>query len=192
MNLGKMISNLRKKNSLSQEELSEKVGVTRQTISKWELEETAPDINQAKMLSKIFNVSLDELTNNDVNNILVEKVTNTEKLAGITIKILKAIGIFLILIVVIGITGLIVLNFNSESINDRKVFGKYTLTCNIDNEEYAYEIEYNKDHQVLYGGGDSYFSEHADIDVYDDANKAIAHVSDWFKDHNGSCIIKEK
>ena len=37
MNLGNKIVNLRKKNNLSQEELAEKVGVTRQTISKWEL-----------------------------------------------------------------------------------------------------------------------------------------------------------
>lgn len=73
MNLGEKIVSLRKKNNLSQEELAEKVGVTRQTISKWELEETTPDINQAKKLSKLFNISLDELTNNDISNILVEK-----------------------------------------------------------------------------------------------------------------------
>lgn len=52
MNLGNKIVSLRKKNNLSQEELAEKVGVTRQTISKWELEETAPDINQAKHFQK--------------------------------------------------------------------------------------------------------------------------------------------
>ena len=96
MNLGNKIMSLRKKNNLSQEELAEKVGVTRQTISKWELEETAPDINQAVILSKIFKVSLDDLTNNDVSNVLVEKVSNTEKLAGIIIKILKVFGVFLI------------------------------------------------------------------------------------------------
>ena len=44
MNLGNKIMTLRKKNNMSQEELAEKVGVTRQTISKWELEETSPDI----------------------------------------------------------------------------------------------------------------------------------------------------
>lgn len=59
MNLGNKIMTLRKKNNLSQEDLAEKVGVTRQTISKWELEETTPDINQAKKLSMIFNISLD-------------------------------------------------------------------------------------------------------------------------------------
>lgn len=100
MNLGNKITELRKKNSLSQEDVAEKVGVTRQTISKWELEETTPDIKQAKELSKIFNVSLDELTDNDVKNILVDKVSNTERLAGMIIKILKGIGIFFIVIIV--------------------------------------------------------------------------------------------
>lgn len=101
MNLGNKIVSLRKKNNLSQEELAEKVGVTRQTISKWELEETAPDINQAKTLSKIFNVSLDELTNNNINSILTEKISNTERLAGITIKILKVIGVGMLAFIII-------------------------------------------------------------------------------------------
>jgi DNA-binding XRE family transcriptional regulator len=48
MNLGKKIIELRKKENMSQEELAEKIDVTRQTISKWELEETSPDIKQAK------------------------------------------------------------------------------------------------------------------------------------------------
>ena len=64
MDFGKKIQELRKKNNLSQEDLAEKVGVARQTISKWELEETAPDLKQSKELSKIFGVSLDELIDN--------------------------------------------------------------------------------------------------------------------------------
>ena len=55
MELGNKILELRKKEKLSQEELAEKINVTRQTISKWELNETTPDIKQAKELSKIFN-----------------------------------------------------------------------------------------------------------------------------------------
>lgn len=58
MNLGKKIAELRKKNNLSQEELAEKVGVARQTISKWEIGDTTPDINQVKIISKIFNISM--------------------------------------------------------------------------------------------------------------------------------------
>lgn len=59
------IQDLRKKHNLSQEELAEKIGVARQTISKWELGETSPDLKQAKKIADIFNVNLDELTSND-------------------------------------------------------------------------------------------------------------------------------
>ena len=52
MEIGNKIMELRKKNNLSQEELAEKVGVARQTISKWELGETAPDLKQAKKYLK--------------------------------------------------------------------------------------------------------------------------------------------
>lgn len=124
MNLGNKIVSLRKKNNLSQEELAEKVGVTRQTISKWELEETAPDINQAKTLSKIFNVSLDELTNNNINSILTEKISNTERLAGITIKILKVIGVGMLAFIIIIISLFILLNIKSVSNKER-----YTFIC---------------------------------------------------------------
>ena len=99
MNLGKKIAELRKKNNLSQEELADKVGVARQTISKWEICDTTPDINQVKIISKIFNISIDELVDNDINNLIVEKISNTEKLAGITIKILKVFGIMLIVFI---------------------------------------------------------------------------------------------
>ena len=66
MDLGNQIHELRKKYNLSQEKLAEKVGVARQTISKWELGETAPDIKQAQALSQIFDVRLDELFGNDL------------------------------------------------------------------------------------------------------------------------------
>lgn len=190
MNLGNKIASLRKENNLSQEELSEKIGVTRQTISKWELEETTPDIKQAKKLSELFSISLDELTNNDINNLLFEKVSNTERLAGITIKILKAIGAFLIIIFVIGIVGFIIVNFNPTKAKNRKITGKYSFICSLDNEDYTYEIQYNENYQIIYGGGDSYIADHTDIDIYDDANKAKAHVEDWFKEHNGLCETK--
>lgn len=192
MNLGNKFANLRKKNNLSQEELAEKVGVTRQTISKWELEETAPDIKQAKELSKIFGVSLDELTNNDINSILITKTSNTERLAGITIRILKVIAAFLILMFFMGIIGFSLLGFNTLKDKDRKISGTYSFTCSLNNEKYLYEIQYNKNHQVIYAGGDSFIADHTDVEKYDDANKAKAHIEDSFKERNGLCIIKEK
>lgn len=79
MNLGKQIHELRKKQNLSQEQLAEKVGVARQTISKWELGETAPDINQAQLLSQIFDVSIDELLGNDAKELSDVAQTTEEK-----------------------------------------------------------------------------------------------------------------
>ena len=89
MKLGKKILELRKKKGLSQEQLGEKVNVTRQTISNWELEETTPNPEQLKLLSKVLNISIDELLDNDIQNVVVEKVSNTEKLAGLVLKVLK-------------------------------------------------------------------------------------------------------
>lgn len=61
MSLGEKIIELRKKENLTQEKLSEKIGISRQTLSNWEGNCTSPDIIQAKKLSKIFRISLDDL-----------------------------------------------------------------------------------------------------------------------------------
>ena len=111
MELGNKILELRKQEKLSQEQLAEKMNVTRQTISKWELNETTPDIKQAKELSKIFKVSLDELTDNDISNIVVQKVSNTEKLAGLVLKVSKWLGICFLITLVIDIISFIIFMF---------------------------------------------------------------------------------
>ena len=103
MALGKNILNLRKKNGLSQEELGEKVNVTRQTISNWELEETAPNPEQLKLLSKTLNVSVDELIDNDIQNIVLSKVKITEKQIKTLKKILKVIVVGFISVLIIEI-----------------------------------------------------------------------------------------
>ena len=54
---------LRKYNKMTQEELAEKVGVSRQAIAKWETGETVPDLERSKLIAEVFNVSLDELVN---------------------------------------------------------------------------------------------------------------------------------
>lgn len=74
MSLGNSLYKSRKKKGLSQEEVAEKLGVSRQTISKWETEETVPDIYQAKKLAKIYGLSLDELTDVDLNQKEIEEV----------------------------------------------------------------------------------------------------------------------
>ncbi|MBR2431582.1 MAG: helix-turn-helix transcriptional regulator, partial [Clostridia bacterium] len=53
----------RKSNNLSQEELAERIGVSRQAVSKWERAEASPDTDNLIMLAKIYGVTLDELLN---------------------------------------------------------------------------------------------------------------------------------
>lgn len=67
MALGNSLFQARKKSGLSQEEVAEKLGVSRQTISKWETDETLPDIRQSKKMALLYHVSLDELIEFDIN-----------------------------------------------------------------------------------------------------------------------------
>ena len=67
MTLGQKITELRKSQSLTQERLSEKLGVSRQTIANWEADSTNPDINQAKAIAELFQVSLDDLLSVEVD-----------------------------------------------------------------------------------------------------------------------------
>lgn len=61
MNLSGKLQLLRKKNGLSQEELAERLGISRQAISKWESGQSTPDLNKLILLSEIYNVTIDSL-----------------------------------------------------------------------------------------------------------------------------------
>ena len=66
MSLGTSLYRARKKSGLSQEGVAEKLGVSRQTISKWETDETLPDIRQSKRMAALYKLSLDELIDFDL------------------------------------------------------------------------------------------------------------------------------
>lgn len=55
------LTELRKLHNMSQEELAEKIGVSRQTLSKYETGESLPDIEKCRMLADVFGVSIDDL-----------------------------------------------------------------------------------------------------------------------------------
>lgn len=67
MSLGSNLCRARKKSGLSQEAVAEKLGVSRQTISKWETDETLPDIRQSKRMAALYKLSLDELIDFDLD-----------------------------------------------------------------------------------------------------------------------------
>ena len=106
MNLGDRIQQARKKAQLSQEKLGDMVGVTRQTISNWELNITTPDANQLLALSKALQISMDALMENDIQHLLEQKVsvveTKVNKNNTLLLCILIALMIFFILIFIMN------------------------------------------------------------------------------------------
>lgn len=89
MTLGEKIQQLRKSSSMSQEQLAEKLKVSRQSISKWELNDAIPDLSKIIMLSELFSVSIDELIKEDISlkpimkpesvNCNIDRVKNVSK-----------------------------------------------------------------------------------------------------------------
>lgn len=78
MNLGAQIKKYRVEFSLSQDELAEKLFVTRQSISNWENDKTYPDIKSLVLMSEVFSVSLDELVKGDME-IMKKEISEREQ-----------------------------------------------------------------------------------------------------------------
>lgn len=189
MKLGEQILKLRKKKGLSQEQLGEKIYVTRQTISNWELGETSPNPEQLKLLSKELNVSIDELLDNDIQNVLVEKVSNTEKLAGLILKVIKIFIIIMIIGVVLAIIGAALFTGVHKSKNTEREIEK-SIYCKIYGEEHGYTIKYEElTGQPTALSGDSYFYDVLDLGKYNDAHQIFNVINDYVKKNGGTCEI---
>ena len=74
MSLGSSLFQGRKQSGMSQEAVAEKLGVSRQTVYKWETDETLPDIRQAKRLAMLYGLTLDELIDFDLDVQELERV----------------------------------------------------------------------------------------------------------------------
>lgn len=82
MKLNEKLHSYRKKSGLSQQELAEQLDVSRQSVSKWETGITVPSVEKLILLSKLYNVPLTILTDDDVElkeNTDLQPVTNTKK-----------------------------------------------------------------------------------------------------------------
>lgn len=108
MNIASQIKKHRLYHSYSQDDLAEKVFVSRQTISNWENEKSYPDLQSLFLLSNLFNVSLDELVKGDLekmkNELSNKKMNNysigmlvTMLLMFASLVLLKRIGFYLTL-----------------------------------------------------------------------------------------------
>lgn len=77
MLLNERLKQLRLKNNYTQENIANKIGVSKQSVSKWESGKTYPDIDNLIILSDIYNVTIDELIRED--NILKKRIKITKK-----------------------------------------------------------------------------------------------------------------
>ena len=178
MKIGEKISELRKKNNLTQEELAEKLSVTRQTISKWELGETSPSLDDAATLASIFQVSLDTLVGKD--NVLEEKMSNVERLAGIIIKILKVIGVLIIIYFVFLVVAVLAFNFlRSENV----VEVSSSITCQMNDKTETYQVM-SKDDEII-------VSKNAydiiDVSSFQDSDEVLDAIINYYEANSGSC-----
>lgn len=97
MNLKDKLIELRKENNLTQDELAEKLYVSRQTVSNWENKRTYPDIETLILISNKFNISLDDLLKSDK-----EVVKDIDK----KIKSHKKLSLIIILLIIIFVSSL--------------------------------------------------------------------------------------
>lgn len=107
MNLGSKLMNLRKLKSLSQEEVAEKLGVTRQTISKWETDQSTPDFDKILPLCKLYDITADELLTGKTNERISEenyydKIENNKRKKAICIGL--SIILYFIAVIIIMVT----------------------------------------------------------------------------------------
>ena len=98
MNFNEKLTSLRKQKGLSQEELGEKLNVTRQTISKWELGQTSPDTNKLTEIANFFEVSVNDLTNSEEIKIKEYNTKEERKTPVVAI-----IGIILLVLVLLSV-----------------------------------------------------------------------------------------
>ncbi len=103
--LGEKILKMRKEHNLSQEQLAEKLNVSRQTISNWENGKFYPDIDGLVNLSKCFNVSLDNLLSNDDK--VLDYLKESTDIVKSNRNVLNAIILNIVLIIVFVIMGIV-------------------------------------------------------------------------------------
>lgn len=76
MGLGSRIQRLRINNGLTQEQLAEMLSISRQSVSKWEMDQSIPEIDKVIMMSKLFSVGTDEilLEDEEIKNLRPQEI----------------------------------------------------------------------------------------------------------------------
>ena len=196
--LSENLKALRKQKGMSQEVMAQQLNVVRQTVSKWEQGLSVPDAQMLTNIAELFEVPVSSLLgesieeNVNVNEMAVQLAVLNQQLAARRGRTRKIVRIVLIAAAVL-IAGYILLHIVFGVIVDNnRVMSSATLTCSLDGETYVYGINYDDQYRIHEGGGDAFVANHTDVETCDDANVAIAHIEDWFKDRGGSVDIEYK
>lgn len=187
--LGEKIISERKKCKLSQEDLAEKLGITRQTISNWELNETSPDLKQASKLCDIFNISLDELTGKE--NAILTRLDKTENNAKLIIKLVKTVGITLgtLIFILLCIVSIYIYSTNYYTAEPTATGeGRF---CYYNGKISDYTVmKNNSDGSLSYDVGDINIIN--DLDLYNiktgDPKEVLEKIVKYIKDNGGTCL----
>lgn len=187
--LGEKIISERKKCKLSQEDLAEKLGITRQTISNWELNETSPDLKQASKLCDIFNLSLDELTGKE--NAILTKLDKTESNSKLIIKLVKTVGITLgtLIFILLCIVSIYIYSTNYYTAEPTATGeGRF---CYYNGKISNYTVmKNNSDGSLSYDVGDINIIN--DLDLYNikigEPKEILEKIVKYIKDNGGTCL----
>lgn len=178
MKLGNLILKYRKQKNLSQEDLAKEIGVTRQTISKWELNETSPDLKQAVKLAEIFNIDFNKIINiikdeDTKKGILKDKIKNYTLMLSLS----------LLIIIIISLISIFFYNYGYN-----KNHSTLYIVCNLNNEQYQYAITFDDTNDVILHDGDPYINEI--VNEKGKRKKAIdvlTDINNHFKKEGGYC-----
>lgn len=173
MKFGENLYNLRKSQKLSQEKLAEKVGVSRQSVSKWERGEAYPEMNRLIMLCKIFHCQLNDLVNDrllDINsldeeikmNVIKFEKEKQKKLKFITKVIMwftKVLQIITLLISILLFIAMFIMPsiVNSVNINDSNIsiYSTQLQHFNVNNQTISILLDLYRTHSrmniIFYG-----------------------------------------
>ena len=182
MNIGDKLVELRKKKGFSQEELAEKLDVTRQTISKWELNETSPNISQAKEISRLFYISLDEFCGNNISDILINKMNKNDK----SLKLIMSFNIvmlILLLLVFIIIFFTIAMSLDYFSVSPTGQGIEFPCFNSENSMRYDYAINMDMEGNILSVQGE----EVIDFSIYSDGNELAGAITSYYESIGGKC-----
>ena len=146
MTLSEKIAYCRRRNGLSQEELAEKIGVSRQAVSKWETGEAQPEIGKLRQLSDAFGVSTDWLLSEEepvepkqapVQNTASE----AEKLPGILGKLFRRFGWLAGVYTIVAGTLISIVGLAAILISNAMLNGFHESTSQMRSEEHTSDLQ---------------------------------------------------